>query len=91
MHPLCGEQGDSNQSGWCSETLDAQIDEALLLYASDPAAANRAWADIEHELVEGAAQATLTNPVTTHAVSARVGNVQVNSQWGILLSRLWVQ
>jgi peptide/nickel transport system substrate-binding protein len=87
----CGEQGDSNQSGWCSETLDAQIDEALLLYASDPAAANRAWADIEHQLVESAAQATLTNPVTTRAVSARVGNVQVNTQWGILLSRLWVQ
>jgi hypothetical protein len=31
------------------------------------------------------------NPVSAYALSARVENVQVHPQWGILLSRLWVQ
>jgi YVTN family beta-propeller protein len=85
----CG--GFGNPSGLCSETLDAQIDDALRLYATDPGASNRAWTDIEHQLVRDAVWAPLTNPVFTNAVSARTGNVQVHPQWGILLSRLWVR
>ncbi len=46
---------------------------------------------MEHGLVEDAAQAPLTNPVATYVVSTCTGNVQVNPQWGILLSRLWVR
>jgi ABC-type transport system substrate-binding protein len=67
------------------------MDEALQLQVSDPGAANHAWTDIEHQLVEEAAQAPLTNPVFTQVVSARTENVQVHPQWGLLLSRLWVQ
>jgi YVTN family beta-propeller protein len=85
----CG--GFANFSGLCSESLDAQIDDALRLYATDPGASNRAWIDIEHQLVEDAEWAPLTNPVSTNAISARTENVQVHPQWGILLSRLWVQ
>jgi len=85
----CGSFG--NPSGWCDEALDRRIDEALLLYTTDPGAANRAWAEIERGLVEDAAMAPVTNPVFTNAVSARVENVQVHPQWGLLLSRIWVQ
>lgn len=56
-----------------------------------PGAVNRAWTEIEHTLVEQSAQAPLTNPVTKHAVSDRVGNVQVNPQSGLLPSLMWVQ
>jgi hypothetical protein len=35
--------------------------------------------------------APLTNPITTVAVSARVENLQVNPQWTILLSLVWVR
>ncbi len=87
----CDPMGIGNSSGWCSKTLDAQIDAALRLGQSDPGAASRAWTEIEHKLVDGAAQATLTNPVITRAVSARTENVQLHPQWGMLLSRLWVQ
>jgi peptide/nickel transport system substrate-binding protein len=85
----CG--GFANTTGLCSESLDAQIDDALRLYATDPGASNRAWTEIEHQLVEDAVWAPLTNPVSTNAISARTENVQVHPQWGILLSRLWVQ
>jgi ABC-type transport system substrate-binding protein len=87
----CGERGFGNPSGWCSQALDARMDEARLLYTTDSGAANRAWADIEHQLVAAAVLAPLTNPLTIHAVSARVENVQVHPQWGILPSRIWVQ
>ena len=87
----CGARGFANPSGYCNPDLDARMDEALLLYTTDPGAANRAWTGIEHQLVEEGAQAPVTNPITTHAVSARVENVQVHPQWGLLLGRLWVQ
>jgi peptide/nickel transport system substrate-binding protein len=80
-----------NYSGLCSESLDAAIDEAQRLQATDPAAANSAWTEIEHQLVEDAIWLPLTNSVSTFAFSARTQNIQVHPQWWILLSRLWVQ
>lgn len=81
----------NNPSGYCNRSLDARMDEALMLQSTDPGAAHRLWTDIEQQLVEEAVQAPLTNPVFTQATSARAENVQVNPQWGILLSRLWVR
>jgi peptide/nickel transport system substrate-binding protein len=78
-------------SGLCSENLDAAIEDAQRLQATDPSAANGAWIEIEHRLVEEAIWVPLTNPVSTYAFSARTENIQVHPQWGILLSRLWVQ
>jgi peptide/nickel transport system substrate-binding protein len=80
-----------NISGLCSKSLDAAIDEAQRLQAADPAAANSAWIEIEHQLVDEAIWVPLMNPVSTYAFSARTENIQVHSQWRILLSRLWVQ
>jgi ABC-type transport system substrate-binding protein len=48
----CG--GFGNLSGYCSRSLDAAIDKAQRLQATDPAAANSAWIEIEHQLVEEA-------------------------------------
>jgi len=85
----CGEP--LNASGLCSESLDARIEEAKRLQATDPAASNRVWIEIEHQLVADAVWAPLTNPIFVYAFSARTENIQVNPQWGVLLSRLWVQ
>ncbi len=85
----CGAIG--NFSGLCLESLDAQMDEALRLQVTDPAASNSAWMEIEHQLVEDAVWAPLTNEVKAYVFSARTENIQVHPQWGILLSRLWVQ
>jgi YVTN family beta-propeller protein len=80
-----------NTSGLCSDSLDAEIEEAQRLQATDPTASNSAWIEIEHQLVEDAVWAPLTNLVAAYAFSARTENVQFHPQWGILLSRLWVQ
>jgi YVTN family beta-propeller protein len=91
IQPLFSCGSPANGLGLCRESLDAQIEDALRLYATDPGASTRAWTDIEHQLVDDAVIAPLTNPVFTNVVSARTENVQVHPQWGILLSRLWVQ
>ena len=75
----------------CTDDLEAEIAAAQELQATDPAAANDAWTQIEHGLVEDAVWAPLTNSVSTFVVSERTENVQVHTQWGILLSRVWVR
>ncbi len=85
----CGRPDDA--SGLCTKEFASQIAEAQRLQATDPAAANQAWIEIEHQLVEQAEWAPLINPVSTYAISERTENVQVHPQWGILMSRLWVQ
>jgi peptide/nickel transport system substrate-binding protein len=85
----CG--ADANASGLCSESIDAAIDQAQRIQATDPGASNRAWTAIEHQLVADAVWAPTMNPLSAYAFSARTENVQVHPVWGILLSRLWVQ
>ncbi len=87
----CGEAGFANGHGWCDGTLSGRMDEASALQVTDPGAANRAWGEIEHQLVDAAVQAPITNPLTTHAVSDRAENVQIHPQWGLMLSLIWVQ
>ena len=93
IHPkdLCSYFGWGKYSGFCSEPLNALYEDALRLQETDPAAAISAWTDLDRQLVEEAIVAPVDNPVSTFAFSARVGNIQVHPQWGILLSRLWVQ
>jgi peptide/nickel transport system substrate-binding protein len=81
----------ANASGLCSESIDAAIDQAQRIQATDPGASNRAWTAIEHQLVADAVWAPTMNPVSAYAFSARTENVQVHPVLGILLSRLWVQ
>lgn len=85
----CGAPGTA--VALCTKSIDAQVQEAQQLQATDPAAANRAWTEIDHELVQEAVWAPLTNPLSAYAFSARVENIQVHPEWEILLSRLWVQ
>jgi peptide/nickel transport system substrate-binding protein len=80
-----------NVSGFCSPSLDAAMAVARDLQAANPAAANRAWTEIEHRLVEKAVWVPLLNPITPFAFSERVGNIQVHPQDQVLLSRLWVR
>jgi peptide/nickel transport system substrate-binding protein len=82
--------GWGNYSGFCSG-LNAMFEDAIQLQETDPAAANRAWTELDHQLVDEAIVAPLDNPVSTFAFSARTENIQVHPQWGVLLSRLWVQ
>jgi peptide/nickel transport system substrate-binding protein len=91
LSPLfeCG--SSFNVTGACDEALDDQFEEARALQATDPAAANLKWTEIEHQLVEDAVWVPLANPVVNYSLSTRVGNVQVNPMLGILFGQLWVK
>jgi YVTN family beta-propeller protein len=75
----------------CTADFEEEVASAHELQATDPAAAIDAWTQIEHGLVEDAVWAPLMIDVSTFAMSESIENVQVHTQWGILLSRVWVQ
>jgi peptide/nickel transport system substrate-binding protein len=91
IEPQFSCDGFGNAFGVCDRTLERMMDEAARLQASDPGAANRAWAAADQRLVEEAMLAPLTNGLVAYPVSDRVGNVQIHPLWSLLLSRLWVQ
>jgi peptide/nickel transport system substrate-binding protein len=81
----------ANLQPFCDREFDRAIAEAQRLTPIDPAAANEAWAELDRELVDRAITLPLVNSVRSYAFSDRVGNAQINPQFGLLLSRLWVQ
>ena len=90
VYPQYGCGANYNVTGYCSGTIDRRIEDARSLQISDPGSANRAWSEIEHDLVDGAALVPVANPISTFVVSERTGNVQINPQFGVLLSQIWV-
>jgi peptide/nickel transport system substrate-binding protein len=84
----CG--ANFNVMGYCFRAIDRRIEEARSLQTSDPGSANRAWSEIEHDLVDAAALVSVSNPILTFVVSQRAENVAINPQIGVLLGQIWV-
>jgi YVTN family beta-propeller protein len=82
---------NNNFSEFCDPATDARMKEAARIQASDPAAANALWADVDQDLVDQAVAVPLSNPRHVAFVSERVGNHQVHMQYGTLLDQLWVK
>jgi YVTN family beta-propeller protein len=90
VHGQLGCGANWNVTGYCAEAIDRRSEVARSLQTSDPGSANRAWSEIEHDLVDGAALVAVANPISTFVVSERAGNVQINPQFGVLLGQIWV-
>src|SRR5262249_34018348 len=78
-------------SYFCAPHIDRDIARARSLQATNPAAANALWAQIDRELTDAAPWLFLYNTKQPDFVSSRVGNFQYNLQYGILLDQLWVR
>jgi peptide/nickel transport system substrate-binding protein len=78
------------ESNYCGADLDALVAAARDLQASDPAAANAKWAEVDRAVTDLALWATLVNEGSDF-VSARLGNYQFNPAIGTLLDQAWVQ
>jgi peptide/nickel transport system substrate-binding protein len=91
IQPLfeCG--SETNFGSFCDRAIDRKIEHALEVQGRDPAAANRLWANLDHELTDRAAWLPLYNVYGADLVSKRVGNYQHNPQYGALLSQMWVR
>lgn len=80
-----------NVAEFCDRKISAQMEKALALGATNPAAANRLWASIDRKVTDQAPWVSLMNPQVVTFVSKRLGNYQFNPQWQLLFSKAWVQ
>jgi YVTN family beta-propeller protein len=85
----CG--APSNESCFCDPNIDRRMEGAARLQITEPAIAHRRWSSIEHDVVDQAPWVPLVNRYWVNLVSRRLGNFQVNAQWGPLVDQMWVR
>lgn len=83
--------GSQNSARFCHPSLDRRMEEATRVQLTDPVAAHRVWALIEHDIVDLAPWVPLVNSLSRTLVSERVGNFQFSPQWGPLVDQMWVR
>lgn len=84
-------QGLGNQTGFCDPALDALIERAKALQATDGAAASLAWQEVERRAVSAAVYVPTVVPVGSTFTGARVGNVAHHPVFGPLFNQMWVR
>jgi len=84
--------GNGNFSQFCDHRVDAEIIRAQSLQLTQPEAAARVWAKVDHAIVDQAPVIPVLTQRTVNLASARVGNY-VYSLWigDVLLDQLWVR
>jgi peptide/nickel transport system substrate-binding protein len=91
IEPLFSCGSPDNRAHFCEQALDRKIRRVLKLQQTDPAGADRLWAELDREITNKALLVPLYNGHEADLVSKRVGNYEHNPQWGALLSQLWVR
>ena len=84
-------QANTNLSQYCDPALEARMNEAASLQATDPIHANELWSEVDQALVDQAASVPWASPRNRVLVSKRVGNYQSHPFSGTLLEQLWVR
>jgi peptide/nickel transport system substrate-binding protein len=80
-----------NLAKFCDPAIDAEMDKAKKVEATDPLAGDRLWTQIEHELVDRAPWLPVVTALEPNLVSERVGNYEYSPQWRVLIDQLWLQ
>ncbi len=78
-------------SFFCHPNIDRQMNRAGQLQTSNPQAAARVWATVDHEVTYLAPWVSFASLRFADFTSGRVGDYQYNPIWGILLDQLWVR
>jgi peptide/nickel transport system substrate-binding protein len=86
-----GSDTSINIAGFCDKPIQAQMDKAEALGATDSTGANKLWAQIDKKVTDASAAAVLFAPKNTDFVSKRVGNFVFSAQYYMLLDQAWVQ
>ncbi len=89
FHP--GSDASINISGFCDQTINAQIQKNLITAVTDRAAANAEWAVLDRELTDQSPWLTMFTPKELDFVSARVKNFQFSDQFHLIYSQVQVQ
>jgi peptide/nickel transport system substrate-binding protein len=86
-----GSDSSVNIAGFCDKDIDAKMQAALALGVTDPAAANKMWAEIDKAVTDQAPAAALFTPKHLDFVSKRLGNFKFNSQYYFMVPQAWIQ
>ena len=86
-----GSDSSINMAGFCDKDIDAKMQAALALGVTDPASANKMWAEIDKAVTDKAPAAALFTPKHLDFISKRTGNFQFNSQFYWMVTQSWVQ
>jgi peptide/nickel transport system substrate-binding protein len=78
-------------SQFCDPVIDRRIQRAHALEVSNPVAANRLWARVDHRLVDEAAWLPLVTPKTVDFLGKGVANYENSPVSGMLIDQLWVR
>ena len=87
-----GTTNNVNVAGICNPRIDQAVSAALARQTTDPlATADATWAGVDRLVTDLAPWAPIVNSRKAVVVSRRVGNVQANPQWGVLIDQMWVR
>jgi peptide/nickel transport system substrate-binding protein len=81
----------TNVSYFCDPAVERAMRRATVLQASDPSAANSAWARIDRMISDRSPWLPYATPQDAYVVSERAGNIQINPQWLLLLDQMWIR
>lgn len=82
---------NANFSEFCDRKIEAKMNRARALDASNPRKANPLWAQIDRDVTDASPFVVLNNPKLVTFVSKRVGNFQFNPSWYWLMTQSWVR
>ena len=80
-----------NAAEYCNPHVDKLANEAQRPRLTDPAAARKLWARVDHIVTDQAPWVPLDNAAPTVFVSSRAGNYQESAGYGPLLDQTWVR
>jgi peptide/nickel transport system substrate-binding protein len=89
FHP--NSNSSPNIAEFCDKGIQAKMDQAGKTGITDPAAANKQWAQVDKEVTDQAPWVAMFNPKLIDFVSSRVKGYQFNPQWYFLLDQASVK
>jgi peptide/nickel transport system substrate-binding protein len=89
IHP--GSDASPNIAEFCSQPIQAQMTQASQLAQTNPTAANKIWATVDHQVTDQAPWVDFFNPKQIDFLAKRVQGYQWNPQWYILIDQMWLK
>ena len=88
IHP--NSDASPNIAAFCDKSINAKIEQAESMEATDPTGAATLWTQIDHADTDAAPWVDMYNPKQIDFLSSNVRGYAWNPQWYILIDRLWL-
>ncbi len=88
IHP--NSDASPNIAEFCNKTIQAQMDQAESMAATNPSGATALWTQVDHAVTGQAPWVDMYNPKQIDFLSKNVHGYSWNPQWYILIDRLWL-